>query len=116
MQLFGRPLLFPLMSLNPIWYLHSLAGGTSSRLPGNTTVTSVYWSFDSRSILLSDRNVFWSMDLNGGSPQRLPVVSAYTSWQPEGIITGGDRACGGFAPMAPACDGSRAVPAIPTRA
>ena len=85
-------------SQNPVWYLHSLATGTSRALAGTETTTSTYWSFDSRSILLSHRNVFWRMDLNGGPPQRSPVAGAYTSWQREGIITGGRSGLRWFRP------------------
>ena len=109
LQLFGRPSVSPdgqsvlygvtdPASQNPVWYLHSLATGTSRALAGTETTTSIYWSFDSRSILLSHRNVFWRMDLNGGSPQRSPVAGAYTSWQREGIITGGRSGLRWFRP------------------
>ena len=109
LQLYGRPSVSPdgqsvlfavtdPASLNPVWYLHSFATGTSTKLPGTDNTIAVYWSFDSRSILLSRSNVFWRMALNGGSPQRLPVVGAYTSWQREGIISGGRSGLRWFRP------------------
>jgi hypothetical protein len=109
LQLYGRPSVSPdgqsvmfgvidPASLNPVWYRHSFATGTSSKLPGTDKGIAVYWSSDGRSILLSRSNIFWRMDLNGGSQQRLPVVGAYTSWQPEGVISGGRQGLRWFRP------------------
>jgi hypothetical protein len=109
LPLFGRPsvspdgqsILFAVNdpeSRNPAWYMHSLATGTSSALPEAGATTAVYWAFDSRSILLSRSNNFWRMDLSTRAPQRLPMVGAYTSWQPEGIVTGGRSGLRWFRP------------------
>jgi hypothetical protein len=51
----------------------------------------VNWSFDSRSILLRRGGALWKMDVHTGSRERLPVQGAYSSWQPEGIVTGGQK-------------------------
>jgi hypothetical protein len=107
--LFGRPsvspdgqsVLFAIAdpaSQAPTWYLYNLASRASKSVPGTEHTTAVYWSFDSRSILLSRSNVFWRMDLNAGSPQRLPVVDAYSFWQPEGIVAGGRQGLRWFRP------------------
>ena len=109
LPLFGRPtvspdgqsILFAVVdpaSPSPVWYLYSFASGTSRAVAGTENTTAVYWSFDSRSILQSRSNVFWRMDLNSGSPQRLPVVGAYSSWQPEGIVAGGREGLRWFRP------------------
>jgi hypothetical protein len=109
LPLFGRPTVSPdgqsvlfavadAASHNPVWYLYNLASRPSKSVPGTEHTTAVYWSFDSRSILLSRSNVFWRMDLNAGSPQRLPVVGAYSSWQPEGIVAGGRQGLRWFRP------------------
>ena len=100
LPLFGRPSVSPdgqsvlfavtdPASRSTVWYLHSLATGISRALPGAESTTAIYWAFDSRSILLSRSNAFWKMDLNSASPQRLPITGAFTSWQREGIVTGG---------------------------
>jgi hypothetical protein len=107
--LFGRPTVSPdgqsvlfavadPASHSPVWYLYNLASRTSRAVPGTEDTTAVYWSFDSHSILLSRSNVFWRMDLNAGSPQRLSVVGAYSSWQPEGIVAGGRQGLRWFRP------------------
>jgi hypothetical protein len=109
LPLFGRPSVSPngqsiLFAVtdpatrSPVWYLHSLATRTSSALPEAGATTAAYWSFDSRSLLLSRSNVFWKMDLNARFPERLPVVGAYTSWQREGIVTGGRAGLRWFRP------------------
>jgi hypothetical protein len=109
LRLFGRPSVSPdgqsiLFAVtdpatrSPVWYLHSLATRTSTALPEAGATTAAYWSFDSRSILLSRSNVFWKMDLNTRAPQRLPIQGAYTSWRPEGIVTGGRSGLRWFRP------------------
>ena len=110
LPLFGRPAVSPdgqsvifavtdPVSRVPVWYLHSLATGTSRALAGSENTQSVYWSFDSRSVLLNRTNGFAKMDLNTGSPQTLPVAGVgYTSWQPEGIVTGGRAGLQWFRP------------------
>jgi hypothetical protein len=109
LPLFGRPSVSPdgqsvlfavtdPASRSTVWYLHSLATGTSRALPGTENITAAYWSFDSRSILLSRSNAFWRMDLNTSFPQQLSAVGAYSSWQPEGIVTGGRAGLRWFRP------------------
>src|SRR5271163_3823887 len=64
LPLFGRPtvspdgqsILFAVAdpdSRRPVWYLYGLASGTSRAVTGTEHTTAVYWSFDSRSILMS---------------------------------------------------------------
>jgi serine/threonine protein kinase len=80
-------------SRKPVWYLHSLSSGTSRVLRGTEDATAVFWSFDSRSLLLLRGGAAWKMDLAGGDAQRLPVQNvAYSSWQREGIVSGGAAA------------------------
>jgi hypothetical protein len=109
LSLFGRPSVSPdgqsvlfavadPASRKPVWYLYSLASGASAAVAGTEHTTSVYWSFDSRSVLMSHSNVFWRMDLKGSSPQRLPIMGAYSSWQPEGIVSGGREGLRWFRP------------------
>jgi hypothetical protein len=114
LPLFGRPTVSPdgqsvLFAVadpavrSPVWYLYSLASGVIRAVAGVEKTTAVYWSFDSRSILMHGRlrgssTGFWSMDLHNSSLQRLPVVGAYASWQPEGIVAGGREGVRWFRP------------------
>ena len=108
LPLFGRPTVSPdgrsvLFAVNDplsqraVWYLHSFASGTSRTVPGSEAMIAVNWSFDSRSILLRRGGALWTMDVQTGSRQRLPVQGAYSSWQPEGIVTGGQKGLQWFA-------------------
>jgi len=98
MMLFARPSVSPdgesvlFVARDPasqryVWYLHSLATGTSRALPTPEDATAIYWSFDSRSVLLNRSGALWKMDLNTGSPEQLPFTGNYSSWGPEGIVT-----------------------------
>lgn len=55
-------------------YLHSLVAGTTRTLPTNEDLNGIYWSFDSRSLLLNRSGALWKMDLNTGSPEQLPFA------------------------------------------
>jgi Tol biopolymer transport system component len=109
MVLTGRPAVSPdgesvLFAANdpasqrPVWFLHTLATGTSRAFPGTEGVNAIYWSFDSRSVILNRSNELWKMDLNSGSAQQLAVAGAYSSWAPEGIVTGGPLGLQWFRP------------------
>ena len=96
----GQSILFlvtdPISRRNVV-YLHSLTTGTSRALPGSEDASAVYWSFDSRSILMSRSSplgVLWKMDLDTTSPLQLPFTGGYSSWAPEGIVTTGTVAEG----------------------
>jgi len=75
-------------------YLHSLRSGTSRPLTGTEGCRNAYWSPDGRSLFVlcgattSGANQF-RVDVAGGTPQplRLPFLSTYTAWGPNGIIT-----------------------------
>ncbi|HTS26939.1 MAG TPA: protein kinase [Bryobacteraceae bacterium] len=87
----GRSVLFMVVDLaigNNVAYLHDLATGHSRALPGTEGATAVYWSFDSRSMLMSRGGSLLVMDLNTNSPQRSPAPDGiWSSWGPEGILT-----------------------------
>jgi hypothetical protein len=102
MSLFGRPSVSPdgqsvlfAVSLEDsrrtVWYLHSFSTKNSVMLPQSENISAVFWSADSRAVLLYRTGSLWKMDLQSSTPQRLPVAGAYSSWQPEGIVSGGQR-------------------------
>jgi hypothetical protein len=76
-------------------YLYSLVTGETQRVAVEG-VTDAYWSFDSRSFLVPCGNTFVRVNLDGGSPQTLPLsISAggenlsstdYCSWGPKGVV------------------------------
>ncbi len=68
-------------------YLHSLVTGASRALPGTERATDAYWSFDSLSLLLNRGGGLSKIDINGNSPQPLPLESGYSSWGPGGVVT-----------------------------
>jgi len=68
-------------------YLHSLVTGTTRALRVIEDINGIYWSFDSRSLLLNRPGALWKMDLNTSSPEQLPFAGGYSSWGPEGIVT-----------------------------
>ena len=68
-------------------YLYNLATGTSRPLPGTGGTVDGFWSFDSRSLLLSRSGSFSRMDVAANSLQNLPFESGYSSWGSDGVVT-----------------------------
>jgi serine/threonine protein kinase len=68
-------------------YLYNVATGTTRELPGTDGTMDGFWSFDSRSLLLSRSGMFSRMDIDANSPQPLPFESGYSSWGPDGVVT-----------------------------
>lgn len=102
LPLFGRPSVSPdgksvlfavglADSRRTVWYLHTLATKTNVILSESENISGMFWSYDSRAALLNRSGALWRMDLPSGTRQRLPVPGAYSSWQKEGIVTGGQR-------------------------
>ena len=67
-------------------YLYSVATGSTRELPGTEGTTDGFWSFDSRSLLVSRSGMFSRMDIDANSPQPLPFESGYSSWGPDGVV------------------------------
>ena len=109
LRLVGRPVVSPdgqsvlFAVIDPatersVWYQHSFATKLSRVLKGTEAFSSVGWSYDSRSVLLRRSGETWTMDVITGSLQELPIVVAHSSWQPEGIVGGGQRGLRWFRP------------------
>jgi hypothetical protein len=109
LRLTGRPVISPdgqsvlfavidTATQRSVWYQHSFATKLSRILKGTETFLSAGWSYDSRSILLRRSGEVWTMDVNSGSRQELPIVVGYSSWQREGIVGGGQRGLRWFRP------------------
>ena len=75
-------------------FLHSLMSGATRAIPGTEgRMASPYWSFDGKSFLLRPGSNYLRVDVNGASPQPMPIQgAAYCSWGPAGILqaTGGE--------------------------
>jgi hypothetical protein len=102
LPLFGRPAVSPdgqsvLFAValaddrRTVWYLHNIATETNTKLNESEGISGMFWSYDGRAALLNRSGSLWRMDLPSGTRQRLPVAGAYSSWQKEGIVTGGQR-------------------------
>jgi hypothetical protein len=86
----GESILF--LARNPVnavrrAYLYNLAAGTTRELPGTEGSVDGFWSFDSRSLLMSRSGSLSRMDADANSPQPLPFESGYSSWGPDGVVT-----------------------------
>ena len=68
-------------------YLYTLATGVTRELPGTEGTIDGFWSFDSRSLLLSRGGSLSRMDVDANSPQPLSFESGYSSWGPDGVVT-----------------------------
>lgn len=102
LPLFGRPSVSPdglsvlfavglADSRKTVWYLHTLATKKNLILNETENISGMFWSYDSRAALLNRSGSLWRMDLPSGTRERLPSAGAYSSWQKEGIVTGGQR-------------------------
>ena len=68
-------------------YLYNLAAAITRELPGTEGTQDGFWSFDSRSLLLSRNGSLSRMDIDANSPQPLSFESGYCSWGPDGVVT-----------------------------